>query len=57
MHSLFSLKTFSAHNSWFLQSGVMAEQVEVSGTNCHQVLCPEENQCLILLHHEPACKE
>lgn len=54
MHSLFSLKTFSAHNSWFSQPGVMVEQVEVSGTDCHQVLCPEEKQCLILLHQDTA---
>lgn len=32
----------------------MVEQVEVSGTDCHQVLCPEENQCLILLHQDTA---
>lgn len=43
MHSLFSLKTFSAHNSCFSQPGVMAEQAGVSGADRLQVLYAEVN--------------
>lgn len=44
MHPLFSLKTFSAHNSCFSQPGVMAELAGVSGADCLQVLYAEVNQ-------------
>lgn len=44
MHPLFSLNTFSAHNSCFSQSGVIAEQAGLSGADCLQVLYTEVNQ-------------
>ena len=44
MHSLFSLKTFSARNSCFSQPGHMAEQAGASGADCLQVLYAEVNQ-------------
>lgn len=45
MHSLFSLKTFSARNTCFSQPGVMTEQAGVSGADdCLQVLYAEANQ-------------